>query len=89
MSICFGPLCAGGHQHDWWRKRFCQEGLAGLEDRPRAGRPRRFGSEVVAGIKALACEPPEQRDVPLSRWSSHELAAQAVAEGLVDVISSS
>jgi transposase len=72
-----------------WRKRFCEEGLAGLEDRPRSGRPRRFGSAVVAGIKALACEPPEQREVPLSRWSSHELAAQAVTEGLVGSISSS
>jgi len=72
-----------------WRKRFCEEGLAGLADRPRSGRPRRFGSEVVAGIKALACEPPEQRDVPLSRWSSAELAGQAVREGLVPAISSS
>jgi len=72
-----------------WRKRFCHDGLAGLEDRPRSGRPRRFGSAVVAGIKALACEPPERREVPLSRWSSHELAAQAVSEGLVESISSS
>lgn len=72
-----------------WRKRFCEEGLDGLEDRPRSGRPRRFGSEVVAGVKAMACEPPEQRSVPLSRWSSAELADQAVAEGLVSAISSS
>ena len=72
-----------------WRKRFCQEGLGGLVDRPRSGRPRRFGSEVMAGVKAMACEPPEQRQVPLSRWSSAELADQAVAEGLVSAISSS
>jgi transposase len=72
-----------------WRKRFCEQGLAGLKDRPRSGRPRIFGSEVVAGVKALACEPPEARDVPLSRWSSLELAAQAVTEGLVESISSS
>lgn len=72
-----------------WRKRFCEEGLAGLADRPRSGRPRRFGSEVVAGVKAMACEPPEQRQVPLSRWSSAEIADQAVAEGLVPAISSS
>ncbi|MEX1043026.1 MAG: IS630 family transposase [Acidimicrobiia bacterium] len=72
-----------------WRKRFCEQGLDGLRDRPRSGRPRRFGSEVVAGIKAMACEPPEQRQVPLSRWSSAELAGQAVREGLVPAISSS
>jgi transposase len=72
-----------------WRKRFCQEGLAGLVDRPRSGRPRVFSSEVVAGIKALACEPPERRGVALARWSSLELAGQAVSEGLVETISSS
>jgi transposase len=72
-----------------WRKRFCQQGPAGLKDRPRSGRPRIYGSEVVAGIKALACQPPEKSDVPLSRWSSFDLAAQAVTEGLVEAISSS
>jgi winged helix-turn helix protein len=25
-----------------WRRRFCEEGMEGLKDRPRAGRPRRF-----------------------------------------------
>ena len=25
-----------------WRKRFCEEGMQGLEERPRPGRPRRF-----------------------------------------------
>jgi len=43
----------------------------------------------VAGIKAMACERPEQRQVPLSRWSSSEVATQAVSEGLVGSISSS
>jgi transposase len=32
-----------------WRKRFCEEGLAALKDRPRSGRPRVFDSTVVAG----------------------------------------
>jgi transposase len=72
-----------------WRKRFVQEGIDGLRDRPRSGRPRVFSSTVVAGVKAMACEPPERRAVPLSRWSSHELATQAVNEGLVEAISSS
>lgn len=72
-----------------WRKRFSHEGLDGLRDRPRSGRPRTFGDGVVAGIKAMACEPPERRAVPLSRWSSHELAAQAVTDGFVEAISSS
>jgi transposase len=72
-----------------WRKRFFESGLAGLEDRPRSGRPRSFAPRVVAEVKAMACEPPAQRDVPLSRWSSTELAVQAVTEGLVGSVSAS
>lgn len=66
-----------------WRKRFCLQGLDGLMDRRRSGRPRTFAASVVAEVKAMACEPPARREVPLSRWSSAELAQQAVAEGLV------
>lgn len=72
-----------------WRKRFHESGLAGLGDRPGRGRPRSFAPEVVAEVKAMACEPPAQREVPLSRWSSVELATQAVAEGLVEAVSAS
>lgn len=72
-----------------WRKRFCESGLEGLGDRPRSGRPRSFPAPVVAEVKAMACEPPKAREVPLSRWSSAELAAQAVAEGLVVSVSAS
>jgi transposase len=70
-----------------WRKRFCQAGLNGLVDRARSGRRRSFGAPVVAEVKAMACEPPEAREVP--RWSSAELAAQAIAEGLVESVSAS
>jgi transposase len=72
-----------------WRKRFVAEGLAGLADRKRPGRPRSFAAEVVTEVKAMACEPPQVRSVALSRWSSAELAAQAVAEGLAVSVSAS
>lgn len=72
-----------------WRKRYCTEGLAGLKDRKRSGRPRAFAAEVVAEVKAMACQPPAARAVPLSRWSSAELASQAVAEGLAVSVSAS
>jgi transposase len=72
-----------------WRKRFCEERLAGLADRPRSGRPRSFPAEVVAQVKAMACEAPARRDVPLARWSSSELALQAVAEGMVGSVAAS
>jgi len=69
-----------------WRKRFAEEGMNGLADRKRSGRPRVFPATVVAEVKAMACEPPEDRDVPQSRWSAADLAAQATAEGLVESV---
>ena len=72
-----------------WRKRFCEKGIDGLADRKRSGRPRVFAAEVVAEVKAMACAPPSEREVPLSRWSSAELATQARTEGLVESVSAS
>jgi hypothetical protein len=40
----------------------------------------------VAEVKALACELPAERGVALSRWSSAELARQAVKRGIVATI---
>jgi len=38
------------------RKRFYEEGLDGLEDRPRSSRPPVFSPEARMEVKALACE---------------------------------
>ena len=70
-----------------WRRRFCHEGLQGLEEKPRSGRPRRFPPAQIAEVKALACELPAQSGVPLSRWSSSELAREAVKRGIVAEVS--
>jgi transposase len=70
-----------------WRKRFCREGLDGLADRKRSGRPRAFPPVVVAYAKAVACELPATRGVPLSRWSLAELREELLASGLVSEIS--
>ena len=72
-----------------WRKRFYAEGLDGLEDRPRTGRPPAFPPVAVVTVKALACELPAETGVPLSRWSAADLAVEAVARGMVESISAS
>jgi transposase len=72
-----------------WRRRFLTGRLDGLVDRPRSGRPRRFTSVQVAGITALACTLPAETGIPLSRWSSTELATEAVTRGVVESISPS
>ena len=72
-----------------WRRRFAAEGMAGLVDRPRTGRPRRFTAKTVAAITALACTLPAETGIPLSRWSSTDLAVEAVTRGTVEAISAS
>jgi hypothetical protein len=46
-----------------------------------------FPPAQVAEIKALACELPSERGVALSRWSSAEIAREAVKRGIVAQIS--
>ena len=70
-----------------WRKRFFEQRLAGLEDRPRRGRPPVFPPEVRAEVIAMACALPAERGVPLSRWSATELAREAIGRGIVEQIS--
>jgi transposase len=70
-----------------WRRRCSLEGLDGLTDRPRSGRPRVFPPAVVAEVKAIACELPVTRGVPLGRWSLAELRAEVLAAGLVSDVS--
>jgi transposase len=72
-----------------WRGRFAAEGLAGLVDRARCGRPVRFRPVQVAQVKALACQLPARAGVPLARWSCPELAREAVAQGIAEAISAS
>lgn len=72
-----------------WRGRFAAEGLAGLMDRPRSGRPSRFTAIQVAQVKSLACQLPADAGTPLSRWSCPELAREAVTQGMVETVSAS
>jgi hypothetical protein len=46
-----------------------------------------FPPVQVAEIKALACELPAEKGVPLSRWSNAEIAQEAVSRGIVAEIS--
>jgi transposase len=62
-----------------WRRRFADGRLAGLKDAPRSGRPPVFTAADRAEAVALACALPAETGVPLSRWSSPELARELAA----------
>ena len=58
-----------------WIHRFNAEGLAGLEDRPRAGRPPTYAPEQVATVVAAALTDPRALDLPFASWTLDRLAA--------------
>jgi transposase len=58
-----------------WIKRFNAQGLAGLEDQPRAGRPPTYTPEQVATVIATALTDPKSLDLPFASWTLDRLAA--------------
>ena len=58
-----------------WIKRFNAQGLAGLADQPRAGRPPTYTPEQVARVIATALSDPKSLDLPFASWTLDRLAA--------------
>jgi transposase len=58
-----------------WRKRFAEQGLAGLADRPRSGRPRTIGVDRRLQIVAATLAGP-QPEHGGTHWSSRRLAQE-------------
>ncbi|MCG6533188.1 MAG: IS630 family transposase [Syntrophales bacterium LBB04] len=48
-----------------------------------------FPPDVVVRVKALACELPSESGIPLSRWSTDEIAREAIQRGIVADVSGS
>ncbi len=61
-----------------WRRRFEADGLRGLRDAPRPGRPLVHGPQTRAKLIALACTRPTETPEGLrrERWTHRELAEQ-------------
>jgi transposase len=58
-----------------WIHRFNAEGLAGLADRRRAGRPATYTAEQVATVIATALTAPRTLGLPFAAWTLDRLAA--------------
>ncbi|MCK5679169.1 MAG: transposase, partial [Flavobacteriaceae bacterium] len=64
-----------------------KEILTILDDAPRSGAPAEFTDEIQKKIMAVACESPQQYELPFSHWTHKELAKQVIKLGIVDSIS--
>ncbi len=57
-----------------WLKRFNAEGLAGLADRPRSGRPATYTPEQIGEVIATALSDPQALGQPFGSWTFVRLA---------------
>jgi transposase len=53
-----------------WRRCFASQGLDGLQDAPRSGRPQKRGQGILQKVQSRVCQQPEH----CSRWSVRTLA---------------
>jgi transposase len=58
-----------------WLKRFNKDGLKGLEDLPRGGKPPTYTPEERATVIALTLTNPQERDLPFACWTLDRLVA--------------
>jgi len=56
-----------------WVKRFNEEGLAGLEDKPKAGRPPTHDQQVHSALISLALQKPDSLGYPFKLWTLERL----------------
>lgn len=56
-----------------WVKRFNEEGLAGLDDRPRPGAPPTHSEEVRSKLIGLAIQKPQSLGYPFALWTLERL----------------
>jgi transposase len=61
--------------------------LETLDDAPRSGSPGKFSAEQFCSIMAIACEPPEDSERPMTHWTAWELADEAQKRHVVTSIS--
>ena len=58
-----------------WLSRFEAQGLAGLDERPRCGRPATYPAEQVSEVLACALTDPQQLGLPFASWTLDRLQA--------------
>ena len=58
-----------------------------LKDTKRSGTPPKISAESLCKLVALACDPPEKYNRPISHWTQHELQIESIKQGIFKSIS--
>jgi transposase len=58
-----------------WLKRFNRQGLAGVQEAPRSGRPTTYTPEQVSEVIATGLTKPQELGLPFASWTLDRLAA--------------
>src|SRR5690349_16989353 len=58
-----------------WSKRFNRDGLAGLADRGRGGRPPTYTAAAIGDVIAASLTDPQHLGLPFATWTLDRLAA--------------
>jgi transposase len=69
MRVGFGSIASGSE----WVKRFNAEGVAGLYNRPKSGRPLTHSEEVRSQVLDVALQKPRSLGYPFEMWTLERL----------------
>ena len=69
------------HQVGMWRRRFLTDGIDGLNDQSRPGRPRRLGHDERMKLAAAATSEKDPDD-PIAMWTYQDLADELRRDGI-------
>jgi transposase len=86
-----GKLGCNRHTVGRWRERFVANGLEGLQDAPRSGRPRSFSPppEQRVAVISIATSKTEEHNRPANGWTLDQIAATLINEAHAETISRS
>jgi transposase len=63
-----------------WRRRYHDQGMLGLHDAPRSGRPRTIASPTRVQVLSVASALPQDQDRPVTRWTLEEILATVLED---------
>ena len=73
MAAIARRVCCSRPTVRLWLGRFNVQGLRGLQDSPRSGRPARYSAEQIGQIVELALTDPDMLDLPFGCWTLDRL----------------